>query len=134
MVLVMPQNNNQQYGLCKISICPPESSTNLDYVLNNGIFSEQPKNFIIEFGSEKSDIRVKVGQKIKIDDVIGFIKGIKVKSKVEGVVTEVYDRYFIGEETSSVDEILEDFGIIFRVNGLVAQLAFSYGGTSLWRW
>ena len=45
--------------LCHISLCPPDVSTDIEYVIESPIeFENNPNGFIIEFGMENPDINV----------------------------------------------------------------------------
>lgn len=98
---------------CCISTCLPDTSTNLDYVLDSGIFNSisSPEKFVVEFGTEQPTIILTPGQKIKVDQTIGYMRGISVNSKINGTITEVTDRYFIGVYDNNTDNILNDLGL-----------------------
>ena len=96
---------------CCISLCDPDSSTNLDYVLNSGLLNGVPDKFIVEFGSENSTILAVPGQRISVDQTIGYMRGLPVNSKISGTVTDVTDRYFIGEYDNTADGVLKDLGL-----------------------
>ena len=51
---------------CCISICEPDSSTDLEYVINSGLGNNIscPEKFIVEFGTEKPTILLTPGQRI----------------------------------------------------------------------
>ena len=98
---------------CCISLCDPDSSTDLDYVLGTGLFSgiAGPDKFVVEFGSEKPTILIKPGQRISVDQTIGYMRGIPVNSKISGIITEVTDRYFIGIYDKATDNLMSDLGL-----------------------
>lgn len=94
---------------CSISVCPPESSTNFDDILKNGM----PSRFVVEFGSDHPEIIVVPGQSIKIDQIIGYINGMPVRSKINGKVIEVDEKYFIGEYDLDIHSALINTGFGF---------------------
>ena len=98
---------------CCISICEPDSSTDLDYVVNSGLGNSIscPEKFVVELGTENPTILLTPGQKISVDQVIGYMRGIKVKSKIKGTITEVTDRYFTGVYDKNTDDILGQLGL-----------------------
>jgi hypothetical protein len=106
---------NYVSGLCCINLCTPDTSTDIDYLLDNcggiGSPSTSSEYFVVEFGTEKPDIRLKVGQHIKTDDIIGYMRGIPVRSQINGVITEITDRYFIGIYENNIENAMEDLGI-----------------------
>lgn len=101
--------------LCKISICPPEETTDFDKLfrestgMDGGV--DSPERFVIEFGSQNSSINVNVGDTIHMDDIIGYMRGIPVKSKISGKITEVHEKYIIGEYDTDYEEILSSFDL-----------------------
>lgn len=101
------------YFPCRISLCESDSSTDIEYVIDSGLGNNIscPNRFIIEFGTEKPAILLTVGQKISVGQIIGYMKGIKVKSKINGRITFVTDRYVIGEYERNTDDILSQLGI-----------------------
>lgn len=94
---------------CCISMCDPDSSTNLEYVLNSGL--QSPDKFVVEFGTESPKILLVPGQKISVDQIIGYMRGIKVRSKLSGTITEITDRYVIGTYNNNVNDVLKQLGI-----------------------
>jgi hypothetical protein len=98
---------------CCISICEPDSSTDLDYVINSGLGNNIscPGKFVVEFGTEKPIILLTPGQRISIGQIIGYMRGIKVRSKINGIITDVTDRYFIGIYDHNSDEILRQLNL-----------------------
>lgn len=99
--------------LCKISVCPPEESTDFEKLGSTGMDggTNAAERFIIEFGTQNPSILVSVGQKIGINDVIATMKGIPVKSKVAGTITEKTDKYIIGEYETDCESILSSIGL-----------------------
>lgn len=96
---------------CMISMCPPDSSTDLDYLIENaGAFNniESPDKFIVEFGGTYTQLQVNPGQIIKDDDFIGYVDNIQVKSKVKGTVTEVHENYFMGSYANELSDIIDN--------------------------
>ena len=106
---------------CRISICPPDVSTDIEYILNSGLGSSlySPDLFVVEFGSDNCIIKLKPGQHIKENDVIGYINGVKVLSKINGTVKEVHERYFIGEYEK---DITKDLNIDDLTENTIMQL------------
>ena len=98
---------------CCISICEPDSSTDLEYVINSGLGNNIscPEKFIVEFGTENPTILLTPGQRISVDQIIGYMKGVKVRSKINGIITDVTDRYFIGTYERDSDYILQQLGL-----------------------
>lgn len=96
--------------LCKVSMCDPQESTDLNYIDKMNRYSEAEK-FIIEFGTLKPTIKVSVGQHIKLDDTIAEMNGIPVKSKINGTITEITNRYIVGVYDTDVDAILSAYGL-----------------------
>ena len=97
-------------GLCKVSMCDPESTTDFDFL--DQVYNDYRKEkFIIEFGTLKPKIFVEVNQLIKLDDVIAEMDGMPVKSKVCGRITEITDRYIIGIYSTNADELLELYNL-----------------------
>ena len=90
-------------------MCDPDSSTNLEYVLNSGL--QSPDKFVVEFGTESPKILLTPGQKISVDQIIGYMRGIKVRSKLSGTITEIADRYVIGTYNNNVNDVLKQLGI-----------------------
>ena len=93
--------------LCRISLCPPDTSTDFEYLLNNaGSFSDisSSSRFIVEFGTENPEIFVSVGSSFKYGDMIAKMRGIPVRARFSGIITEATDRYIIGEYDKSTDE------------------------------
>lgn len=110
---MIDNNNNIQKllnTLCKVSMCDPQEATDLDYLDNMNKVSGSDK-FIVEFGVRKPIIKVSVGQHIRLDDIIAEMNGIPVKSKINGTITEVTDRYIIGVYDTDVDAILASYGL-----------------------
>lgn len=98
--------------LCHISLCPPDVSTDIEYVIESPIeFENDPNGFIIEFGMEKPDIKVSSGKSISNDQIIAYMRGIPVKSKLSGMITEVHDRYIIGTYDDNMESALENTGL-----------------------
>lgn len=96
---------------CCISVCPPDTSTNFDDAL--GLKNEpMSERFVVEFGTEHPEILVVPGQTIKIDQIIGYMRGVPVRSKINGTITEVSERYFIGIYDNDINSALlnTDFG------------------------
>ena len=93
---------------CKISICPPDVSTDFDdlfYNCSGGFNSASASNrFVIEFGMEHPIIKAHVGTSFKYNDIIAYMRGIPVRAKFSGTVTEETDRYIIGEYITSIDD------------------------------
>lgn len=95
--------------LCRVSMCPPVISTDTSYLEENSTsFNWSNTHFVIEFGSEQTQILVTPGQHISIDDPIAYMRGIVVKSQINGTITERTNRYVIGNydtdsSTSNVD-------------------------------
>jgi len=73
--------------------------------------TDSAERFVIEFGSNNPTITVEVNQHIKIDDTIAYMKGIPVKSKINGIITEVTDKYIIGTYETDYNEILSSLGL-----------------------
>jgi hypothetical protein len=101
--------------LCKISICPPDETTDFDqlFSVSTGMDggTDSAERFVIEFGSSNPTISVSVNQHIKIDDTIAYMKGIPVKSHINGIITEVTDKYIIGTYETDYNEILSSLGL-----------------------
>jgi len=101
--------------LCRISICPPEETTDFDQLFSDSTGMDGGANsserFVIEFGSDNPTITVSVNQHIKIDDTIAYMKGIPVKSHINGIITEVTDKYIIGTYETDYNEILSSLGL-----------------------
>ena len=59
---------------CCISICEPDSSTDLEYVINSGLGNtiSCPEKFVVEFGTEKPIILLTPGQRISVGQIIGY--------------------------------------------------------------
>lgn len=111
-------SNEEYLRLCRVSMCPPEQETDVDYILQNSpLFNGDSTHFVIEFGSQQTSNVVKAGQHINQDDVIAFMRGIKVKSKVKGIVRESTSRYIIGD----YDTDINDFNLNFDEKSLKSQ-------------
>jgi len=94
--------------LCKISMCDPDDSLDVDYVIDNSCLGGTgSEHFVIEFVNKNPVFTVTVGQKIHEDDIIGYIENYPVKSQVSGIITQVTSRYIIGDYLSSIDEMLD---------------------------
>jgi len=91
--------------LCKVSMCPPEENSDADYIVNNSPIFNEAKKFIIEFGCENVKVAVSVGQKVDETTILAYMEGLPVTSKVYGTITEVNEKYIIGEYLSDADEI-----------------------------
>lgn len=84
--------------ICRVSMCPPEQNTDTDYILQNSpLFNGDSTHFVIEFGSNNVTNVAQAGQHIDYDDPIAYMRGIKVKSKIKGIVKESHQRYIIGD-------------------------------------
>lgn len=100
--------------LCRISVCPPDVSTDIEYINDNSPYFnevESPEGFIIEFGVDNPSISVSAGQHIGVDDIIAYMNGIQVKSKISGVVTEVHNKYIIGVFDENIEQAMENLGL-----------------------
>ena len=98
--------------LCHISLCPPDVSTDIEYVIDSPIeFDNNSNGFIIEFGMDNPDIKVSAGKSISNDQIIAYMRGIPVKSKLSGMITEVYDRYIIGTYEDNAESAIENTGL-----------------------
>ena len=96
--------------LCRVSMCPPEQNTDTDYITQNSpLFNGDSTHFVIEFGSTQTTEVVQAGQLIDYDNVIAYMRGIKVKSKIKGTVTESHPRYIIGRYDSDIENFNLDF-------------------------
>lgn len=91
---------------CRINLCEPPTHDNEIPQITDGV-----KKFIVEFGSEKTSINVYKDKKIKLNDIIGYIDNIPVKSKLNGKILEVYQKYIVGEYDTDIDEMLGDLGL-----------------------
>lgn len=91
---------------CRINLCEPPTHDNEIPQIIDGV-----KKFIVEFGAEKTNIKVYKNKKIKLNDIIGYIDDIPVKSKLNGKILEVHQKYIIGEYDTDIDEILGDLGL-----------------------
>lgn len=96
--------------LCKVSMCDPIEESALD-ALNSSAERSGAEKFIVEFGVKRPDITVNVGQHIKLDDVIAYMNGIPVRSRICGTITEITDRYIVGVYDTDVDIILASYGL-----------------------
>ena len=96
--------------LCKVSMCDPLEESALD-ALNEVAERSGAEKFIVEFGVKKPNILVNVGQHIKLDDIIAYMNGIPVRSKICGVITEITDRYIVGVYETDTDAILASYGL-----------------------
>ena len=91
--------------ICKVSMCPPQQKTDIDYILDNSpLLNGEGSHFVIEFGSKETKNVVSAGKHIDYDDVIATMRGIKVKSKIKGTITESNNRYIIGEYDTNIDD------------------------------
>lgn len=85
---------------CSISLCDSpytETAALLDDLINN-YTGERPNRIVIEFDKKSScTIIVKVGTKVRANDVIGYVNGQKVQSNSIFTVTEVNENYIIGD-------------------------------------
>ena len=98
--------------LCHISLCPPDTSTDIEYVIETPIeFENDPNGFIIEFGMDSPDIIVSAGKSISNDQVIAYMSGIPVKSKLTGIITEVHEKYIIGTYDENYQSSIENLGL-----------------------
>lgn len=107
----MANNDTIYFDLpCDINFCPQEETTDSSYLLDNSpTLNDTAQKFIIEFGSDQSDIIVDEGSSIKINDTIGYISNVPVRSIIKGTVTKKYNRYFFGEystDENAIDDIL----------------------------
>lgn len=85
-------------------MCPPREDTDVDYLIENAnSFDNNPDMFCVEFGTNSPVITVSVGQEINIDDIICYMKNIPVHSHIHGKVTEVTNKYIIGEYIKATD-------------------------------
>lgn len=115
MASVQTENNNNDFlqSLCSVSMCPPQVVTDIDIILNNATaFNDvgASKHFVIEFGVNHPTILVSPGQSIKIDDIIAYINEIPVYSKIAGTITEVNEKYIIGDYLEQND-LLSQYGL-----------------------
>lgn len=84
--------------LCKVSMCPPEVNTDTSYLDENATcFNGDSTHFVVEFGSTQTEILATPGQHISVDDPIAYMRGIVVKSQLNGTITSKTDRYIIGD-------------------------------------
>lgn len=91
-------------ALCKVSMCPPVEETNIDDLLSDApILNGISNRFVIEFGSDDITNVVQAGANVSENDVIAIMKGIKVKSKIKGRITESYPFYVVGEYDNGID-------------------------------
>lgn len=98
------------FKLCKVSMCPPQVDTDTSYLEKNSpIMNGDNTHFVIEFGSDQTEILVSEGQHIKLNDPIAYIRGIPVKSTIEGKIRQVNDRYVIGDYDIDASSYIGDF-------------------------
>jgi len=101
---------NEFLKLCRVSMCEPVKETDTDYLADNApLGGGTNKKFVVEFGCKDFVINVTPGQKISEDDILGYMNNKPVRSKIKGVVLEVYDKYFIGEYTTNIEEYIKQF-------------------------
>lgn len=78
---------------CKISMCDDYEPMDVEDSLNLQPFGNQavPVKLIVELGQDLHNKRltVHVGQHVRINDIIGYINDIPIKSKVDCIVTYV---------------------------------------------
>lgn len=97
-------------NLCKVSMCDPISDTDFDNI-DDSYKDTSKEHFIVEFGVTDPTILVTVGQKIYLGDTIAIMDNIPVKSKNNGEITEVYDRYIVGKYTTDIEELLSQYNL-----------------------
>jgi len=98
--------NSLESKLGCISICPPEVKTRFEDLASVRSDAATSDRFIVEFGYPKTQIMVTEGQRIKMNDMIATMKGIAVKSKIIGTVTEVHENYIIGKYETDVSKMV----------------------------
>lgn len=107
----MAKNNNtnidEMIRLCKVSMCPPTVETDTDYLEKNcPLFSgSDSTRFIVEFGSSQNQVLVTEGSHIVTDQIIAYMKGVPVRSRMNGTIIEANNRYIIGIYDTDVPEI-----------------------------
>ena len=81
---------------CKVSMCDTSEPTDTDLMLNQnaGLY---PEKIIIEINKNlNATLTVAKGQHVKVNDIIGYIEDVPIRSEKEFIVDEVFDKYFIG--------------------------------------
>lgn len=74
----------------KLNVCPV-------YEIDNEVFLQDKKGYIIEISLEISDFKFikQVNDIVNYNDIIGYIENIPIYSEVDGIVSDVTDRYII---------------------------------------
>lgn len=103
---------NELLKLCRVSMCEPIKETDTDYLdKSSPLGGGTNRKFVVEFGCKNFALTVKPGQTISEDDILGYMNGKPVRSKLRGKILEVYSNYFIGEYSSDIDgELLKYLG------------------------
>lgn len=96
--------DSSKYIPCRISLCEPEVETKIEDIPDNS------NKFVVELGTTNPNILLTEGQTINVDQVIGYMNNIPVKSIINGTITEVTDRYFIGTY-GGADSVISELGI-----------------------
>ena len=81
---------------CKVSMCDTSEPTDIEVMLNQnaGLY---PEKIIIEISKNlNATLTVTKGQLVKVNDVIGYIEDVPIRSEKEFIVDEVFDKYFLG--------------------------------------
>lgn len=96
-------------NLCRVSMCSPIVETDIEYEMENSPLLNgigNAEGFVIEFGTDDVMIKVTPGDSIDQDTIIAEMEGIPVYSKIKGKITEVHEKYIIGEyDLSIVDDL-----------------------------
>ena len=110
-------NKEEQKDSSIISICPVETP-------NEEVAPEEQFRYAIEVALNYNNFSFikNINDDIKLNDVIGYIEGIPIKSKIEGKVIEKKDRHIIIKP----NEITSDVSINIEEDNRVDKLIEAY--------
>ena len=96
--------------LCKISLCEPDVSTNVDALCENSSAFSDPsssaKRFVVELAADDVNILVGEHQTISEGDTIAYLDGVPLNSIMEATIIEINPRYIIGEYVEKDPDLL----------------------------
>lgn len=128
-------------NLCRVSMCSPVVETDVEYEMENSPLLNGIGNcdkFVIEFGTENVSVKVSPGDLIDQNTIIAEMENIPVYSKVKGKITEVHEKYIVGEYDLSIvddlngkseDELVEYFEDY--INKAMSDYGVNVGGYSM---
>lgn len=107
---------------CKISLCDPEVTTDVEEISEvSPAFSDpetSARGFVVELSADNVRMVVGAGQTINENDIIAYLDDIPLKSIMKARITEVNPIYIIGEYLEEdADSIAEKVTAAIDENG-----------------